>query len=133
MVFEDGDSYLRDFLIPFGGGGEAEAVGADDAAGMQDAVVAYAAVVIDGGVGIDDAVAADFGSASDGGVRMHHCIVAHFGVVFNAGEGCDVNIFAYFCGFGHECQRVDSYPFGLALLIKIEQLGKALVGVVDFD
>jgi hypothetical protein len=45
---------------------EAQAVAADDGAGLEDYAVAYAAVFADYGVGVGEEIVADFGALVDG-------------------------------------------------------------------
>ena len=59
VAFEDDVADLRDLLILTVDWGEAEAVGTDDASGMEYRVVADDAIVIDLDASIEDAVATD--------------------------------------------------------------------------
>ena len=86
---------------------------------MQNAAVAYAAVVIDCYICVNNTVVAHFGSASNGGMRMDYRIVSHFCVLSDAGKGSDVNILAYFGCFGNIGPRINPGTFGFALFIKI--------------
>ena len=119
IIFQYGDTYLGNFLITFGSRSESESVRTDDATGMQNAAVAYAAVVIDCYICVNNTVVAHFGSASNGGMRMDYRIVSHFCVLSDAGKGSDVNILAYFGCFGNIGPRINPGTFGFALFIKI--------------
>ena len=119
VVFQYGDTDLRNLLITLGSRGETESVRTDYATGVQYTVVSYAAIVVDGYICVNDTVTAYLGAASDGGVRMNHRIVSHFCVLSDTGKRCNVNIFAYFCGFGNVCPRIDTGTLWFALFVKV--------------
>lgn len=78
VVFENRDADLWNFFVSFRRWGKSEAIGADDASGMQDAVVAYTAVVIDGCARIEDTMTTYAGSGTDSGMRMQGSAVADY-------------------------------------------------------
>ena len=67
VVFENSGAGLDHFVpravLPFG---EAQAVAADDGAGLEDYAVAYAAVFADYGVSVGEEMVSDFGALVDG-------------------------------------------------------------------
>ena len=77
VVFEDCWAGLDDFVpgavFSFG---EAQAVAADDGAGLEDYAVSYSAVFADYGVGVGEEIVADFGAVVDGYEAVKDCILA---------------------------------------------------------
>ena len=126
VVLQHGDADLGNLLVAVGRGGEAEAVGAYDAARVQDATVTNLTVVINGAVGIEDAIAAHLGIGAYGGVGVQLCAVANDGIVAHGGKGSQIDILANLRCRCHEGQRVDARALGLHTLIEHQQATQSL-------
>ena len=111
VVLNDDDAQLWYLVVALRVGCESEAVGTDDASGMDGDVVANLATVVDDHMGIDGAAVADGDVLAD------------------AGEGADIDVLADLGGLGNEGQRVDALFLGHHLCVHLHQLGNALVGV----
>ena len=81
VVFNHYVAYLWNLFVAFSCGGESEAVGSDDATGVQDAATSHYAVMIDDGIWIHDGVLSHFGAGTDGGVGVQLGSVAYFSPV----------------------------------------------------
>ena len=109
--------------------GEAQAVAADDGAGLEDYAVAYAAVFADYGVGVGEEIVADFGALVDGYETVQDCVLAYFDIFVDEAVGADVGALGDSGGPCDDCCRVDAW-FVLGWLVEeFEGLGKGQVGV----
>ena len=109
---------MWDFFVSFRCWGKSEAIGADDASGMQDTVVAYTAVMIDGCARIEDTMTTYAGSGTDSGMRMQGSAVADYHSIAYVGKGGYVDVFSHLgCG-GYVGQRVDTLQLRFALFVE---------------
>ena len=133
VVFNHHVSNLRNLVVAVLRGREAEAVGTDDAAGVERHARPDAAVVVNDGVRIDDAVVAHRHALADDGMRLNLAVFADFRTLANVGEGPDVAVVTHRCGRRNEGERVDALLSGLHRLVGLQQLGHGLVGVFHAD
>ena len=110
----------------------AEAVGTDDATGMQDDVVADHHARIDFYAGIDDAVFADGAVVANVDVLVDDGVVSHRGVMAHEGEGAHIDALAE-VGVQEPAGPQAAVPACFLLFVGhiFEELGNGRVGVVD--
>ena len=97
VVFYRYNTYLRHLVISVGIGREAESVSSDDAARVDDDVIADVAVVINAHVRVYDAVVANNRLVEYRGVGIDLRVVANLHIIADIGEGTDVTVFSYLC------------------------------------
>ena len=134
VVFEDDRAGLED-LVPgaVGLAGEAEAVGADDGAVLQDDVVAEVAVLADDGVGVGEEVIAGAGVGVEDDVGEDGGVVADGDVVADDGVGADVGVGSDAGGGGDGGGGVDAGRVGGGLVEELDGEGEGEVGVFDAE
>lgn len=95
IVFNDDDANLLDLMVyAIFVWGEAEAVGSDNGARVDDASVAYLAAFVDFGTGIDDCSLTDGDTVADIDLRINLSAVGDFCLVADVGERANVDITA---------------------------------------
>ena len=113
--------------------GEAEAVGADDDAVLQDDVVAEPAVLADDGVGVGEEVAADVGVGIDDDVRQQRGVLAEDDVVADDSVCADVGAGADLRGGCDDGGGMDSGRVRGRLVEQFQGVGEGEVGVGDAE
>ena len=109
--------------------GVAEAVVADDAAGVQDDAVADYRTREDVDAGVDDAVAADAGALADGHVIEDAGTLPHLRLLSDGHEVAHPHALTYF-GAPGDAAAAAVAAVSLFLVIDIlEQVGKGVIGV----
>ena len=134
VVFDDCSAGLQD-LVPGAVrlAGEAEAVGPDDSAVLQDDVVAEATVLAYDGVGVGEEVIAGAGVGVEDDVGEDGGVVADGDVVSDDGIGSDVGVGPDVGGGGDGGGGVDARWVGWGLVEELDGEGEGEVGVFDAE
>ena len=132
-VFDGDDAYLRNFLIALGRGCEAEAVGTDDDATVQDDLVANAAVVVNTDAGIEDAIIAYAGTLLNHCAGINLRAGTYLCAIADVGKGADVGVCAHLCRLADAGQGVNARSALRHRLIEVEQASHRLVGIFHAD
>jgi hypothetical protein len=130
VVFEDCwpglDHFVPGAIFLFG---EAQAVAADDGAGLEDYAVAYAAVFADYGVGVGEEIVADFGALVDGYETVQDCVLAYLDIFVDEAVGANVGALGDSGGSCDYRRWVDAWLILGWLVEEFQRLGKSQVGV----
>ena len=123
IVFQYDIPQLRDFLIVFSFRSKTESVRTDDAACVQDAVVADGTAVVDGHVRIDDAIITDRHPVADVGMWVNLTVFPDFNLLADVDERAYVTILFDGGRRRDTCRRVDSRLLSMRLFDHVQKGG----------
>ncbi len=131
VVFEDGGAGLDNFVpgavFAFR---EAEAVGSDDGAVLENDAIADAAKFADDGVRMREEIVADADAAIEGDGTVEHGVLADDDVFINETVRADVSVGADFCGSGDDRSGMHARRVLWRLVKKFEGAGEGKIGIV---
>ena len=131
VVFDDHVAQLRNFVVsPLRVRSEAETVGPDDCAGMEDATAADAAAFVNFDPRVEDGAFADANSVADVNLGIELAAVADFRSGFDDREVAHVTILAQPDAFGYGGQAADPLFAGLRGVVELQQPQYAAAHVV---
>lgn len=131
VIFENGRAGLRDFVpgavLAFG---EAEAVGSDDGAVLENDAIANAAEFADDAVGMCEEVVADLRAAIDGNGTVENGVFADDHVFIDETVGTNVSVRADFCGGGDNGSGMYSGIVGGRLIKEFDGASEGEIRIV---
>jgi len=131
VVFENSRAGLDDFVpgavFAFG---EAEAVGSDDGAVLENDAIANAAKFADDAVRVREEIVADLRAAIDRDGTVQDGVFADHDIFVDETVGTDVGVRSDFRGGGDDGGGMDAGRVGRRLIEKFERFGEGEVGIV---
>lgn len=133
VVAELDGADLRELLVGAVDFDEAEAVGSEDDAGVEDGAGADGDAIVDGDAGVEEAVGADDGVVPDGAAGADGGVGADDGAFADDGVGADVDVFAELGGAGDGGGGVDAGGVFFGRVEQRERHGEGRARVLDAD
>ena len=130
VIFENSGAGLDNFVpgavLAFG---EAEAVGSDDDAVLQNDAIADTAKFADHGVRVREEIVSDLRAAIDGDGAVEDGVLADDDVVVDEAVGADVRVRSDFCGCGDDGSGMNAGRVGGRLIEEFDGFGKGEVRI----
>ena len=134
VIFENGGTGLDDFVpcavLAFG---EAETIGSDNGAVLENDAIAYAAEFADDGVGVSEEVVADLRAAIDGNRAVEDGVFADDDVFIHETMRTDVSVCADYCVRGDYGRRVDAGRIRGWFVEEFDSFGEGEIGIAAAD